>query len=180
VGLFLSHLRLLVSGPEGREDESQRFADYESGKRRRYELLFAVNGGAFALVTWLVKEGRALPGEAGRSSIGIGGLEQHHIGLGMAAFVAIMCLDLFAFGLKFRAFFGLPGKLVIISLGTILMAGWLLAGNALGLVAAPLFLPAAPPFALLAPLLAAVLMALVACFCARPTAPRPPRVGAPD
>ena len=69
----------------------------------------------------------------------------------MAAFTAIMCLDLFAFGLRFREFFGLPGKLVIVGLTSLLMAGWLLAGKALPLVSAWFFLPAAPPYALLAP-----------------------------
>jgi hypothetical protein len=78
-----------------------------------------------------------------------------------------MCLDLFAFGLRVRAFFGLPGKLVIVGLTSLLMAGWLLAGNALPRVSAWLFLPAAPPYALFAPVLIAVMMALLACLCAR-------------
>lgn len=85
----------------------------------------------------------------------------------MAAFAAIMCLDLFAFGLRFRTFFGLPGKLVIVGLTSLLMSGWLLAGNALHLVSAWFFLPSEPPYALLAPGLIAVLMALLACLCAR-------------
>ena len=29
------------------------FTDYEAGKKRRYELFFAVNGGAFAVASWL-------------------------------------------------------------------------------------------------------------------------------
>ena len=144
-------LHLLFSGPEAREGKGQCFKDYEAGKRRRYELLFAVNGGAFALAGWLAD------GNAYRS-IRIGGLEAHHIGLGMAAFVAIMCLDLFAFGLRFREFFGLPGKLVIFGLGSLLIAGWLLAGGVL---------PGARPSALLLPVLVAVIMALIACICAR-------------
>lgn len=153
-------LRLLVSGAEGQAGEPQSFANYEDGKRRRYELLFAVNGGAYALVIWLAGETRSQP-------IEIGGLMAHHIGLGMASFAAIMCLDLFAFGLKFRAFFGLPGKLVIVGLTSLLMSGWLLAGSALGLASAWFFLPAEPPYALFAPVLIAVLMALLACICAR-------------
>ena len=153
-------LKLLVSGPQGQAGEEQSFSDYEAGKRRRYELLFAVNGGAYALAIWLAGEARDQP-------IQIGGLAAHHIGLGMAAFTAIMCLDLFAFGLRFRPFFGLPGKLVIIGLSSLLISGWLLAGNALHLVSAWFFLPATPPWALLAPVLIAVLMALLACLCAR-------------
>jgi hypothetical protein len=35
-------------------------------------------------------------------------------------------LDLFAFGLRFQAFFSLPGRLVIIGLASLLMSGWLL------------------------------------------------------
>ena len=157
IGRLGRKLRLLVSGAKGQAGERQVFADYEAGKRRRYELLFAVNGGAYALAIWLSGETRDQP-------IQIGGLAAHHIGMGMAAFMAIMCLDLFAFGLRFRAYFGLPGKLVIVGLTSLLMAGWLLAENALPLVSA---LPAAPPYALFAPVLIAVMMALLACLCAR-------------
>jgi hypothetical protein len=53
-------------------------ADYEAGKRRRYELPFAVNGGAYALAIWLAGETRDPP-------LQIGGLTAQHIGLGMAA-----------------------------------------------------------------------------------------------
>jgi hypothetical protein len=154
-----SRLRYLFSPPD-REAAPDGFADYESGKRRRYDLLFAVNGGAFAVGTWLLK------GEAG-PAIRFGGLEQAHFGLGMAGFAAIMCLDLFAFGLKYRQFFGLPGKLVVLGLSTLLMTAWLLAGKVQDDLAVLPVLSGAL-WAMLAALVAAIGMASVACLSLPP------------
>jgi hypothetical protein len=150
------------SFPIKSSSKSHDFADYEAGKKRRYELLFAVNGGAFALAVWLAG------GEARNQPIRIGGLEDHHIGLGMAFFTVIMCFDLFAFGLRFQQFFGPPGKLVIMALSFLLMAAWLLAGNVLCHLLPPSLLFAADLIALLAASVAAFLAAFAACLFAEP------------
>lgn len=137
-----SAFSLLVAGPDPAAAGARPFADYESGKRRRYELLFAVNGGAYALVTWANDK---------LDAPRFGGLTLEHVAVGMAGFTAIMCLDLFAFGLGFRSYFGRPGRLVIVGMGTVLVAGWLLAGGILD--------PRLTPFVAFALALAAALLA---------------------
>jgi len=100
------------------------FERYESGKKRRYELMFAVNGAAYALAIWAAKSA------AGVIDLRIGGLSATHIGWGMAGFNLLMCLDIYAFGRGFSPyFFHLPGRLVIIGLSALTMIGWLLAGK---------------------------------------------------
>src|SRR5690606_32384849 len=82
-----------VKGQVGSADSDDTvFKAYEDGKHRRYTLLFAVNGGAFAVMELLVKEGREV------SSLTI-----PQVSYGMIIFTAIMCFDILAFGLKLRA-----------------------------------------------------------------------------
>jgi len=98
---------------------------YEDGKHRRYSLLFAVNGGAFAVA-------KLLTGEAGKSGVVLGGLTLQQLAVGMILFTAIMALDIYAFGEKMRSqykvahFFGAPGKVVLILLGFLMCTGWYL------------------------------------------------------
>jgi hypothetical protein len=144
---MVSAISRLIAGPDPAAAGLRPFADYESGKRRRYELLFAVNGGAYGLVTWAIDK---------LSAAEFGGLTLQHVAIGMAGFTAIMCLDLFAFGLGFAAYFGRPGRLVIVAMGTVLMAGWFLAGEVFApRVAAPLAFAAAFGAAVLACVLVA-------------------------
>ena len=65
---------------------------YENGKHRRYALLFAVNGGAFAVA-------RLLAGQPAD----VGGLTQGMLSAGMAAFTIVMAYDIWQFGLRMRA-----------------------------------------------------------------------------
>jgi hypothetical protein len=96
---------------------------YEDGKHRRYSLLFAVNGGAFAVANLLANEGA-------RSKV-LGQLSLAELSWGMILFTVVMVADIYAFGLKFKPnAFGPIGKLVLISIGLIICAGWLLAGCA--------------------------------------------------
>jgi hypothetical protein len=138
-------LKLLVANPQPEASAPGEFSDYEDGKRRRYELFFAVNGGAFAVASWLLQDGHA-----------VGGLRLTPIGYGLASFTWLMSLDLFAFGLAFRRFFGRPGRLVIIGLSTIIASGWLLAGSVPAWAAVPV------SFAM------ALVAAVVACLCVDP------------
>lgn len=104
----------------------EAFELYENGKHRRYSLLFAVNGGAFAIAKLLLAE----PGKPG---VVLGNLMLSELSIGMALFTALMVIDIFVFGQKMRqaylpTAFGLPGKLVLLALGMLQCAGWLLVG----------------------------------------------------
>jgi hypothetical protein len=95
---------------------------YEDGKDRRYKLLFAMNGGAFTIV-------KALAGESD-SPLFLGSLELWHIGLGMAMFTLVMVADIDAFGVKMRKkddqLYGPVGEIVLLSIGSLIVAGWVL------------------------------------------------------
>jgi hypothetical protein len=99
---------------------------YEDGKHRRYNLLFAVNGGAFALATFLVEKGLA-----GGASI-VGGLRLDMLATGMAAFSVVLIYDIWAFGDRMSAkesgLFGRPGRVVLLLLGGLLAGAWGLVG----------------------------------------------------
>jgi hypothetical protein len=100
---------------------------YEDGKHRRYELLFAVNGGAFAIAK--------LIGE----KPGLGSLRLSYVALGMVLFTITMVYDIYQFGKKWHAIgerfkrddkdqlhtiFGSPGRRVIIIIGALICLGW--------------------------------------------------------
>ena len=98
------------------------FAAYEDGKHRRYSLLFAVNGGAFAVAQLLAEK---TPGFV------LGHLTLRHLSVGMILFTLVMGADIYMFGDKMRKnylkdAFGRPGKVVLILLCLIICAGWLL------------------------------------------------------
>ena len=100
---------------------------YENGKHRRYSLLFAVNGGAFAVA-------KLLTGEPGKSAVVLGSLSIQQLSVGMALFTALMVWDIYVFGEKVRttyldSAFGKQGKAVLILLGALQFTGWLLVGG---------------------------------------------------
>ena len=97
---------------------------YENGKHRRHGLLFAVNGGAFALA-------RLLAGEPGKAGMVLGGLTLTELAVGIALFTLVMAADIYAFGEKMRSTylddaFGWVGKAVLVLLAALLCTGWLL------------------------------------------------------
>ena len=101
---------------------------YSSGKMKRYYLLFAVNGGAFAIAKLL---GEAEP------NVAVGGLSLPALAVGCIVFTALMWRDIYAFGELMRLqFFGgrdvfeEGGKLILACLCVLLMLGWLLAAFA--------------------------------------------------
>jgi hypothetical protein len=99
---------------------------YETGKHRRYSLLFSVNGGAFAIA-------KLITGESGKPGVVLGNLTLTELSVGMVAFTAVMICDIYAFGDKMRKTFlekdfGWQGKAVLLVLGVLLCLGWLLVG----------------------------------------------------
>ncbi len=103
------------------------FELYETGKHRRYSLLFSVNGGAFAIARLRTS------GPSGRHGV-LGALTLPELSAGMALFTIIMVADIKAFGDKMRKYysyldlFSIKGKSVLIFMGAIISVGWLLAG----------------------------------------------------
>ena len=100
---------------------------YEEGKHRRYTLLFSVNGGAFAVAKLLV-------GAEGKTAIVLGQLTLPELSWGMILFTVIMVADIYAFGYKMShdfslKVFGRIGKLVLISIGLLICAGWCLVAH---------------------------------------------------
>jgi len=95
---------------------------YENGKHRRYALLFAVNGGAFAVA-------RLLAGQPAD----VGGLTQGMLSAGMAAFTIVMAYDIWQFGLRMRAengrLFGAPGQVVLAAIGGLITLGWIMVAH---------------------------------------------------
>jgi hypothetical protein len=97
-------------------DVSNGFKIYDEGKHRRYTLLFAVNGGAFAIANVIGKN--------------TGGLTLRQLSLGMILFTAVMVWDIFEFGKKMRAYdsdlFKPIGKAILLIIGFLICAGWFL------------------------------------------------------
>jgi len=111
--------------PDGSAQVSENFKAYEDGKHRRYSLLFAVNGGAFAVAK--------LVAQPNVSNV-VGSLTMHQLSIGMVLFTIVMTADIFMFGEKMRKTY-LPddfrwqGKLVLLLIGILISAGWLLAAG---------------------------------------------------
>lgn len=98
----------------------ESFKAYEDGKHRRYQLLFTVNGGAFAVAKLFV----------GKDALYVlGSLSLRQLAIGMFLFTVVMSTDIFLFGEKMRKTylpdaFAWQGKLVLILIGTIICVGW--------------------------------------------------------
>lgn len=102
----------------------ESFSAYEDGKHRRYQLLFAVNGGAFAVAKLFASQ---------ETSRILGSLTLRQLSIGMILFTVVMTVDIFMFGTKMRKKylpddFGWQGKAVLILIGLIICVGWLLVG----------------------------------------------------
>ena len=115
-----------TSGKLANLTTKEAFDIYESGKHRRYSLLFAVNGGAFAVAKLFAEE----PAKQGRV---LGDLSLTELAIGMSIFTVVMVWDMYHFGQKMRTSylqdaFGPQGKLVLFVLGALLFTGWLLVG----------------------------------------------------
>ena len=103
----------------------ESFKTYEDGKHRRYQLLFTVNGGAFAVAKLFADK------DASRV---LGGLTLRQLSIGMVLFTVVMTVDIYMFGEKMRKKylpedFNWQGKTVLILIGIIICGGWLLVGQ---------------------------------------------------
>jgi hypothetical protein len=105
------------------------FKFYEDGKGRRYGLLFAVNGGALAIIKGI---GDTKAADAAAQSVSVASI-------GMILFVLIMTVDIWTFAGRMRAEalkfgitdapvpFGRIGKAVLLLNALLLMLLWLTA-----------------------------------------------------
>ena len=100
----------------------ESFKSYEDGKHRRYNLLFAVNGGAFAIAKMFAEKNTAAL---------LGDLSLRQLSIGMIVFTIVMVTDIYMFGEKMRTTylpeaFSRQGKTVLIAIGTLICIGWFL------------------------------------------------------
>src|SRR5262245_37686047 len=107
------------------KEELEGLNVYIEGKMKRYNLLFAVNGGAFAVAKLL--------GD-GQTKKLLGGLGVRELAVGTAVFTVLMAFDIWKWGHMMREdffggeqVFGAPGKFVVVAIGSLLAGGWLLA-----------------------------------------------------
>lgn len=98
---------------------------YIDGKIKRYNLMFAVNGGVFALAKIISANTQPNP---------LGSLTLIHLSIGAIAFTFIMWFDIWLWGsmmrfhfLKDAGSFSWVGKTILSSLASLLVIGWLLA-----------------------------------------------------
>jgi hypothetical protein len=98
---------------------------YSTGQMKRYYLLFAVNGGAFAIAKLFAES---------ETRVIVGGLSLQALAVGCILFTALMWRDIYAFGELLRTqIFGGKGifqegpKLILACLCVLLILGWLLA-----------------------------------------------------
>lgn len=100
---------------------------YEQGKHRRYSLLFAVKGAAFAI-------GKLLTGDPQNGPVVLGGMTIEILALAMIFFSIVMTFDIYKFGIKMKKFdsdlFQWPGKLVLAASLILLAGGWGIVGFA--------------------------------------------------
>jgi hypothetical protein len=120
---------------------------YEEGKHRRYNLWFAVNGGAFAVAQFFTTNPEDVRGPEDEL---VGSLTYGQLSLGMVLFTIVMVLDIYMFGENMRQetikpnstnrhellqllfssklskLFSWQGKLVLILIGLLISAGWTL------------------------------------------------------
>lgn len=107
---------------------SENFKAYEDGKHRRYKLLFAVNGGAFAVAKLFLENNNNV--DVNNIDV-LGSLALYQLSIGLILFTIVMVVDIFIFGQKMRntflpGAFGWQGKGVLVTIGILICGGWLL------------------------------------------------------
>ena len=102
---------------------------YIDGKMKRYSLMFAVNGGAFAVAKLMAESGKS------GGTILLGNLRLWQLALGAIIFTLLMVVDIFLFGqMMKRKFLGdlafnVPGKFILFFLGVLLVTAWVLVAS---------------------------------------------------
>lgn len=112
------------------DDKIPAMNAYIEGKMKRYNLLFAVNGGAFAIARLMLPTSSP---QSGQTQFALGGLKLEALAVGVALFSIAMCVDIWKFGEMMRAdffdgktVFAKPGRVILVSIGALLVLGWLL------------------------------------------------------
>lgn len=104
-------------------------ATYIDGKMKRYSLMFAVNGGAFAVAKLMAEAGQT------SNTILLGHLRLWHLALGAILFTVLMVIDIYLWGQMMKKkflgdlAFNVPGKLILICLGVLLISAWSLVAS---------------------------------------------------
>ncbi|MCI0698078.1 hypothetical protein L0337_39500 [candidate division KSB1 bacterium] len=99
---------------------------YIDGKMKRYGLLFSVNGGAFAIAQLMADQDKAA------TSILLGHLRLWHLAVGSIIFTVLMVIDIYLWGQMMRNnflgnfAFTLAGKSILLLLGMLIIAAWVL------------------------------------------------------
>jgi len=119
-----------MKGPDAVFDSyATAFRLYEDGKHRRYQLLFAVNGGAFTVAKIFCEA---------NTPCSVGNLSLNEIAYGLAAFTVLMTVDMMVFGQRmrlavddakrgwFEGMFSLWGKGVLTLISLLIVVGWVL------------------------------------------------------
>jgi hypothetical protein len=108
---------------------------YVDGKMKRYNLLWAVNGGAFAIARLLPQFSApgGSPPTADQGAV-LGGLTLPTLAIGASLFTVLMCADIWMYGQMMRRdyfgngrVFGKPGRFVLVAIGLLIVGAWMLA-----------------------------------------------------
>lgn len=106
-----------------KDNDLNAIGTYIDGKMKRYNLMFAVNGGTFALAQIFSE-----------SKYSLGKLNLTHMAIGAIAFTFLMWFDIWLWGesirighLKGKQVFQPPGKAILSLLASLLILGWLFA-----------------------------------------------------
>lgn len=107
---------------------------YEDGKHRRYNLLFAVNGGAFAvakILSSIDEKSSDAAAMLAKTTRVLGQLNLHELAWGMIVFTIIMVVDIYTFGYLTKKYinkdvFKPIGQAVLVAIGLLICSGWYL------------------------------------------------------
>ena len=97
---------------------------YIDGKMRRFNLLFAVNGGAFAIAKLMTETDKS------GNDVVLGDLKLWHLAVGSTIFTLLIVADNYLWAERMRKnflgdlAFNAPGKVVLLSLGILIISAW--------------------------------------------------------
>jgi hypothetical protein len=123
-GKYLEHPKPPPGAQTSGKDILEKYGVYMDGKMKRYSLLFGVNGGAFAIVQLLADQSKTLPGQLTLPKLAVGAI----------LFTAVMVADIWQWGQLMRRAefvgemaFTHIGKAILLSIGALIISGWVLA-----------------------------------------------------
>jgi hypothetical protein len=119
LGAWITHKHVKVR--ETSDSDLEALNSYTEGKMHRYNLLFAVNGGAFAVGGFLLQP-------SANPLLKVFPIE--YLAQGAIVFTAVMTVDIWLFGQMMRekfvgdGAFTAPGKTLLLIICVLLIAGW--------------------------------------------------------